>query len=180
MAEIKLSDLKLTEGNPRLIKDEKFKKLVKSISEFPEMMPLRPIIVDEHMVVLGGNMRLRALNELKYKTIPSTWIKVANGLTDEQKKEFIIKDNVGFGSWDFDVLANEWNEQLLIDWGVDIWNPATDENISGLFTEGEQETELNTNKIVLQFTDEEYSLVVEAFEKIGGSREQAVFKLLGL
>jgi len=103
--------------NPRIIKDDKFKKLVKSIQEFPQMLELRPIVVDSNMVVLGGNMRLKACIAAGLKEVP---IIVADQLTDAQKGEFIIKDNVGFGEWDWDVLANEWDEQLLEDWGLEL------------------------------------------------------------
>lgn len=104
-------------SNPRIIKDDKFKKLVRSIQEFPQMLELRPIVVDSNMVVLGGNMRLKACVAAGLKEVP---IIVADQLTDEQKGEFIIKDNVGFGEWDWDLLANEWDEQLLEDWGLEL------------------------------------------------------------
>jgi len=104
-------------NNPRLIKDDKFKKLVKSIKEFPEMLQLRPIIVDDNCVVLGGNMRLRACIEAGLKRVP---IIKASALTPEQQKRFIITDNVGFGEWDWDILANEWDQDELIDWGLDL------------------------------------------------------------
>ena len=117
---MKLSKIKGNPNNPRIIKDDKFKKLVKSISEFPKMLEMRPIIVDENFIVQGGNMRLKALQELKYKDIPDEWVKQVSDLTEEQKKEFIIKDNVGFGEWDFDDLANNWDVEKLEDWGLDI------------------------------------------------------------
>jgi len=104
-------------NNPRLIKDDKFKKLVKSIKEFPEMLNLRPIVVDDNYVVLGGNMRLRACIEAGLKRVP---IIKASALTAEQQKRFIITDNVGFGEWDWDMLANEWDQDELIDWGLDL------------------------------------------------------------
>jgi DNA modification methylase len=104
-------------NNPRLIKDDKFKKLVKSIKEFPEMLQLRPIVVDDNMIVLGGNMRLRACIEAGLKRVP---IIKASALTPEQQKRFIITDNVGFGEWDWDMLANEWDQDELIDWGLDL------------------------------------------------------------
>ena len=103
--------------NPRIIKDDKFKKLVKSIQEFPQMLELRPIVVDNNMVVLGGNMRLKACIAAGLKEVP---IIVADQLTDEQKGEFIIKDNVGFGEWDWDLLANEWDVEALTDWGLEL------------------------------------------------------------
>ena len=117
---MKLSKIKGNPNNPRIIKDDKFKKLVKSISEFPKMLELRPIIVDENFIVQGGNMRLKALQELKYKDIPDEWVKQVSDLTEGQKKEFIIKDNANFGSWDFDELANSWDAEKLIEWGLDI------------------------------------------------------------
>ena len=104
-------------SNPRIIKDDKFKKLVKSIQEFPEMLNLRPIVVDADMVVLGGNMRLKACKAAGITEVP---IIVADQLTPEQQAEFIIKDNVGFGEWDWDILANEWDAELLQDWGLDL------------------------------------------------------------
>jgi DNA modification methylase len=119
---MKLSKIKGNPNNPRICKDDKFKKLVKSISEFPKMLELRPIIVDENFIVQGGNMRLKALQELKFKDIPDEWVKQVSDLTEDQKKEFIIKDNVGFGEWDFDDLANNWDVEKLNEWGLDIPN----------------------------------------------------------
>ena len=115
---VKLSEIKPNPKNPRLIKDEKFKKLVQSIKDFPQMLELRPIVVDENNVILGGNMRFKALKEAGYKEVS---IVKANDLTDEQKDEFIVKDNVGFGEWDWDSLANEWDVEKLDEWGL--WVP---------------------------------------------------------
>ncbi len=116
---VKITDVKPNPKNPRVIKDGKFQKLVKSIQEFPDMLNKRPLIVftdvDNKYVVLGGNMRLKALNELKFKEIP---VIIADEWTEEQKAEFLIKDNVGFGEWDWDSLANEWDAELLNDWGL--------------------------------------------------------------
>ena len=112
---IKISQVKSNPNNPRLIKNDKFKKLVKSVQDFPEMLELRPIVVDENMIVLGGNMRLKACQEAGLKEV---WIEVAN-LTEQQKKEFTIKDNVGFGEWEWDMLANDWEQTELEDWGLD-------------------------------------------------------------
>jgi len=115
--QVKISKVKGNPSNPRIIKNDKFKKLVKSIQEFPEMLKLRPIVVDEDMMVLGGNMRLKASKEAGLKEV---WIEIAEGLSEDQQKEFIVKDNVGFGEWDWDVLANEWNVLELMDWGVNV------------------------------------------------------------
>jgi hypothetical protein len=115
---VKTKDIIANENNPRVIKDDKFKKLVQSIKDFPQMLQLRPIVVNDEMVVLGGNMRLRAVQEVGLKEVP---IIKASDLTEEQQKEFIIKDNVGFGEWDWDILANEWEPELLTAWGLDVW-----------------------------------------------------------
>ena len=117
MEKVKLSEIKPNPKNPRLIKDEKFKKLVKSIKDFPQMLELRPIVIDENNIILGGNMRYKALKEAGYKEVS---IVRANELTEEQKDEFIVKDNVGFGEWDWDSLANEWDVEKLDDWGLDV------------------------------------------------------------
>lgn len=115
-----IKDIKTNPDNPRVIKDDKFKKLVKSIKEFPQMMELRPIIVDEKNIIQGGNMRYKALVELGYKEIPDNWVKQGKELTEEQWKEFVIKDNVGFGEWDYDLLANDWDSEKLAEWGMDL------------------------------------------------------------
>ena len=117
---MKVSQIHINPQNPRIIKDERFKKLVRSITDFPKMMELRPIIVDNDGLILGGNMRFKALQELKYKDIPDTWVKVAETLTEEERKRFIIEDNVPFGEWDWETLANEWDKDQLIDWGLEI------------------------------------------------------------
>lgn len=105
--------------NPRVIKEHKFKKLVKSIEEFPEMLKLRPIIINDEYGILGGNMRYKACKALGLKEV---WIIKANGLTDEQTKQFIIKDNSSFGEWDWDTLANMWDVEQLTDWGVNVYD----------------------------------------------------------
>ena len=114
---VKISEVKTNPKNPRLIKDDKFKKLVKSIQDFPQMLEIRPIVVDENNIVLGGNMRLKACKEAGLKEV---FIVRAENLTKEQKDEFIVKDNVGFGEWDWDILANEWDVEKIQDWGLDL------------------------------------------------------------
>jgi len=117
---MKLSQIKPNPNNPRLIKDDKFKKLVKSIQEFPKMMALRPMVINEDNIVLGGNMRLKALQELGFKEIPNEWVKKASDLTEDEVRRFIIADNVGFGEHDWEMLANEWDAEQLSEWGLDI------------------------------------------------------------
>jgi hypothetical protein len=112
----KVSEVKANPNNPRVIKDDKFKKLVKSIQDFPEMLELRPIVVNSDGIVLGGNMRLKARKEAGLKEVP---VIKAEELTEDQQKEFIIKDNVGFGEWDWEDLASNWDAEELTEWGLD-------------------------------------------------------------
>ena len=114
-----ISQIKPNPNNPRLIKDNKFKQLVKSIQDFPQMLELRPIVIDENNMVLGGNMRLKACIEAGLTDVP---VIHANNLSEEKKKEFIVKDNVGYGEWDWDEIANNWNVEELTEWGLDIPN----------------------------------------------------------
>ena len=128
--QVKLYKIKGNPNNPRIIKNDKFKKLVKSIQEFPEMLKLRPIVVDENNIILGGNMRYKASIEAGLKEVYAIQ---ADDLSDKQKQEFIIKDNVGFGEWDWDMLANDWENSQLNDWGMDVWQPET--NLEDFFKE---------------------------------------------
>ena len=116
---MKLSDIKPNPNNPRVIKDDAFKKLCNSIKEFPKMMALRPMVVDQDNVVLGGNMRLKALQHLGFKEIPDTWVRKANELTDEEKRRFIIADNVSGGEWDWGILQADWDLGELEEWGLE-------------------------------------------------------------
>ena len=116
---VKISDVKVNPNNPRLIKDDKFAKLVQSIKDLPQMLAIRPIVVNTDMVVLGGNMRLKACKEAGLKEVP---IIIADNLTEEQQREFLIKDNVSGGEWDWQMLANDWDTEQLNDWGLDIPN----------------------------------------------------------
>ena len=115
---VKITEVIANPNNPRLIKDDKFKKLVKSIQDFPDMLNVRPIVVNTDMVVLGGNMRLKAIKEAGLKEINVDIV----DWNEQQQKEFIVKDNVGYGEWDWDDLANNWDEELLTDWGLDLPN----------------------------------------------------------
>lgn len=117
ISKVPISKVRANPNNPRIIKDDKFQKLVKSIQEFPQMLEIRPIVVNEDMIVLGGNMRLKACLEAGIKEVA---IIKATELTEEQQKEFIIKDNVGFGEWDWNDLANNWDSDKLEEWGLDI------------------------------------------------------------
>jgi DNA modification methylase len=116
MEKVKISEVKLNPNNPRLIKDDKFKKLVQSIKDFPEMLDIRPIVVNQDMIILGGNMRYKACKEAGLKEIPI----IKTDLTEEQQREFLIKDNTSGGEWDWEVLANEWDTDQLEAWGLDL------------------------------------------------------------
>jgi len=144
---VKISEVKSNPNNPRIIKDDKFQKLVKSIKEFPEMLNIRPIVVNADMVVLGGNMRLKACKEAGLKEVAI--IKAAD-LTEDQQKQFIIKDNVGFGEWDWEDLANNWDAEQLTDWGLDIPDFDKEEKEEGEITFS-NELDFVSNYIVLKF-----------------------------
>jgi hypothetical protein len=116
MKKLNIKDIKPNQENPRKISKGQLDKLKKSIQQFPEMLELRPLVIDENNVVLGGNMRLKALQELGVTEVP---IKRVENFTEDQKREFIIKDNIGYGEWDFDVLEINWNKELLLEWGLD-------------------------------------------------------------
>lgn len=135
-----MSDIKLNDSNPRVIKDRQMKRLVKSIQDFPEMTELRPIVVDENNIILGGNMRYRAMQQLGYDEVEV--VKVS-GLADELKREFIIKDNVPFGDWDWDELANGWDAEKLNEWGLD-FEPAI--SVDDFFTEKSKDDPKDTER----------------------------------
>jgi ParB-like chromosome segregation protein Spo0J len=146
---VKITEVKGNKDNPRIIKDAKFKKLVQSIKDFPEMLKIRPIVVNGEMTVLGGNMRLKACQQAGLKEV---WIIKADNLTEDQQREFIIKDNSGFGEWDWDTLANEWDVDKLEDWGLDV--PSI-EDFTGV---EEQEIEFS------EYLDESHNYVVLLFD----------------
>ena len=128
---VKANEIKENLDNPRFLRDDKFKKLVKSVKEFPEMLKIRPIVVNNEMTILGGNMRYKACLEAGLKEL---YIIKADNLTPEQQREFIIKDNVGFGEWDWDLLGNEWNSVDLENWGLDSWQNMDDIDTSDEFS----------------------------------------------
>jgi len=156
VVKVKINSIKTNPKNPRLIKDDKFKKLVNSIKEFPQMLELRPIVVDENNIILGGNMRHKACIEAGLKEV---YIVQAKDLTEQQKDEFIVKDNVGFGKWDWDILANEWDTEKLQDWGLDLpLDLSTEEFETAL---GGETINDNTDYILLLTIKEQYFNDVE-------------------
>jgi|TARA_R110000787_G_scaffold61520_4_gene139373 hypothetical protein len=166
--EVSITLINLNPSNPRTVKSQRFKKMVKSVKEFPEMLEKRPIVVDESMTVLGGNMRLMACLEAGFKTV---WIDVAEGWTEEQKREFIIKDNVSFGENDFDILANEWDSADLSDWGLEIWETTPDFDV-------DQEDQEKEKTIKLSYSEAKYKYVKDSLKKIAKSPEEALWSLL--
>jgi len=161
---MKLSKLKLNPSNPRIIKDDKFKKLVKSIEDFPEMMEKRPMVcvtdADGKLYPLGGNMRLKAIKELGMKEIPDEWVLMADDWNDEQRKEFIIKDNVSFGEWDYDEFANNWDAGQLNEWGIELEEKTT------LKIEDKEIKPFNKTHILFSFSPEKFIEIQEYIQKI--------------
>lgn len=178
--EIDISKIKPNPSNPRIIKDDRFEKLVKSIKDFPKMMELRPIIVDSNNMILGGNMRLKALNYLSYKKIPKSWIKQASDLTEKEKEQFIIKDNVGFGDWDWGELANAWDSEKLEEWGLDLPDFESYNDIN--YSEKNKEIDFDDLKdeieMKLIFNQDEFNFINSELSKISSSKENAILKLI--
>ena len=171
---IKISEIKPNPNNPRLIKDDKFAKLVKSVKDFPEMLTIRPIVVNSDMIILGGNMRYKACKEAGLKEIP---VIIAEGLTEQQQKEFLIKDNVSGGEWDWDMLANEWESEELTEWGLDVWQQPVDVDYSILDEDDvseqlEQMTDGVKKAIQIEFEAEHYE---EAYALVKFWREKEAY-----
>lgn len=164
-------------NNPRTIKDSKYAQLVNSIRKFPEMLNVRPIVVNSNMIVLGGNMRLKACKDAGLTHVP---VIVAENFNEQQQREFIIKDNVGYGEWAWDMLAVDWNVEELATWGLDM--PAFESEDMDLekFFEDDDKQRSSAFRITLEFTESDYGKVIAAFDKHGGSRESVVCKLLGV
>jgi hypothetical protein len=153
MKNLNITDLVQNEENPRLIKEAKFRKLVSSIKEFPEMLELRPIVVDENNVVLGGNMRMRAAQEAGLKKVP---VIIAKDLTEKQRAEFIIKDNQSYGEWDWDLLADNWEQDSLIEWGFEPYNFGAATDFLDMDDETEPSDELPPAPDKPKITDDGY------------------------
>ena len=179
---LKISEVKLNPKNPRTIREHKFKKLVDSIKEFPEMLSLREIVVDENYVILGGNMRFKACKKAGLKTVD---VIVFSGLTDAQKDEFVIKDNANYGQWNWDILANSFDEGLLKNWGLNVWQPDDvsnwqedeepldlDEDDTDLSSGAESSVDIKLKKVIqLEFNIDDYD---EAFGLVTLLRSKGV------
>ena len=185
MIKVKVDKVKSNPKNPRLIKDDKFKKLVKSIKDFPEMESVRPIVVNKDMVILGGNMRYKAMIECGYKEVN---VEVVDW-SEQKQNEFIIKDNVSYGLNDWDMLANEWDMEQLEDWGMDLpLFDKIDNAEDGEEIEFEQSVQLIPPKeyilIMAEPNSEEWENIKETLQlkmvRKGGYKEGSAFDAIGL
>jgi len=172
---MKLTEIKSNPNNPRVIKDHKFEKLKKSISEFPKMMELRPMVINEDNIVLGGNMRLKALKDLGYKEVPEEWVKRASDLTEEETRRFIIADNVGFGEHDWEMLANEWNTEELEDWGLEGFPFELEPDLEDLI--GEEKNKPATMKITFDSPEQLQKAEIDIQELLDRKYQGAYFSV---
>jgi hypothetical protein len=175
---MKLKEIKPNPNNPRVLRDDKFQKLKQSITEFPKMLSLRPMVIDENNVVLGGNMRLRALQELGFNDIDEAWVKRSSDLTEEEKKRFIIADNVAFGEWDWDTLANDWEVVDLEAWGLEIPQFDRPEDFNEDFTlpEGDKEP---FQQMTFTLADEQATVLQNAIAEIKRTEEYKYCETMG-
>lgn len=169
--------------NPRIVKDAKFEKLVQSLNDFPEMLEKRPLIcvttASGKFMVLGGNQRLKAAIKAGIKQLP---VILADDWSEEKRQEFVVKDNLNFGDWDWELLKTDWNEGQLIEWGLEMPEAGTqlsEDELASFFEDDNTEKE-QMFKIVLEYTEDDYNAVVDALKNHTGSKEQIFFKLLGL
>jgi ParB-like chromosome segregation protein Spo0J len=169
---VKISEIKTNPNNPRIIKDEKFAKLVQSIKDFPKMLEIRPIVVNDDMIVLGGNMRLKACKEAGLKQIP---IIKASDLTEDEQRQFIIKDNVGFGEWDWDMIANEWDVEQVGEWGLDV--PIFMDELTGDDLIGEEKNKSATMKITFDSPEQLQKAEIDIQELIDRKYPKAYFSV---
>ena len=172
---VKITEVKPNPNNPRLVKDEKFAKLVQSIKDFPQMLELRPIVVNDDMIVLGGNMRLKACKEAGLKEVP---IIKASDLTEEQQREFIIKDNLGYGEWDWEMIANEWNAEQLETWGMDIGGFSGVEDLGENFSlpDGDKAP---FQQMTFTLADQQAEIIKNALEEIKKTEEYKYCETFG-
>lgn len=169
---IKINQIKLNPNNPRLIKDQAFLKLVKSIKEFPKMLEIRPIVVNDDMIVLGGNMRLKACIEAGLKEVP---VIKASELSEEEQRRFIIADNVGYGEWDWELLANTWDNEQLNEWGLEVPIFETEPLIDELI--GEEKNKPATMKITFESAEQLQKAEIDIQEILDRKYKGAYFSV---
>lgn len=166
---IKLNSLKPDPDNPRVITNKQFQKLCNSIKQFPQMMELNPLVIDKNNVIHAGNMRYKALLHLNYEEIPDAWVIKANRFSEKQLKEFKIKDNISYGEWDFDMLANEYDEDQLNDWALNVFQT----NINMPDDKNQQ-----TKKMILNFTYDQYQIITDKLAFNTNKKEKIIFDLI--
>jgi len=172
----KLSRIKLNKSNPRFIREDMFKKLKKSLQEFPQGLKYRPLIIDDKGVVQGGNMRLRAARELKWDEIPTI---NAKDLPPDELRRLIIVDNIGFGAWDYEMLANEWEPQELGDWGLTVFD-LEPVDLGAFFEDKEDDDDEGKMRLTLLFPGSEREKIEKALDASGMTKEQLFLKALGI
>ena len=173
---VSIKEVKPNKANPRVIRDDKFRKLVKSIREFPDMLRVRPLVVNGDMETLGGNMRLKACKEAGLKEVP---VMVVEGWDEDRQKEFVIKDNLGYGEWDWEMLANEWDTEKLEEWGMDVWQGEAMED-EGDESEGEDKGD-EVKRVYLEVRDEVYEEMLDVlrfWRERGANVGDMVFDIL--
>lgn len=175
---MKLSQIKPNKDNPREIPEDKLEDLKRSIDSFKEMMEVRPIVVDEKGVILGGNARYMALKALGINEIPDNWVYKASAWSKAQKKEFIIKDNLAFGKWDWTKLMAEWDHKKLEEWGLEVWEESNIDMDD--FFKKKEEIQNKLHRIVFEYPDDQYKRVQARLEELGDNKERVLYELLGL
>lgn len=169
---VHIEAIKKNPNNPRIIKDDKFKKLVTSVKDFPQMLDIRPIVVNSDMVILGGNMRYAACKAAGMTEVP---VIVADNLTEAQQREFVIKDNVSGGEWDWEMLANEWDAETLDAWGLDVGGVViSDEDIDDNFSLKDEE-KAPFQQMAFVLSDEQHAVISEI---IGKAKKHPCFDLI--
>lgn len=171
---VPINTVKANPNNPRIIKDDKFAKLVKSVKDFPDMLNVRPIVVNKDMVVLGGNMRLKAIKEAGYKEVA---VEIVDW-NEQQQKEFIVKDNVGYGEWDWNDLANNWDSEQLEEWGLDIPGFSDVEDLGENFSlpDGDKAP---FQQMTFTLADEQATQIKNAIDDIKGTEEYKYAETMG-
>jgi hypothetical protein len=174
---VAISEIKENPDNPRVIKDDDFKDLIESIKKFPKMLEIRPIVVNSEMMVLGGNQRLAACKAAGLKKLSVVY---ADDLTPDEQREFIIKDNVSKGSWDWDKLTAEWESDQLSGWGLDKPEWISDDKIDldKFFDANDPDKIPDKNKVVLEFTSVQFVRFMEGIRELEGTKEEIILQLL--
>lgn len=174
-----LSKLKKKNRNPRKINSAQLEKLKNSLSEFPKMLPLRPIVYDPiTFEILGGNQRFEALVQLGFKSVPNEWVKSCEGMTEDEKKRFVVADNVAFGDWDLGTLKEDFDKDLLNEWGFDTSLIVEDIDMNVFFEEKEDEQKKDEFCIKLIYSEDEYNHIMQWIKRNKTSIEKFVYSAI--